>query len=554
MECLNQAPSLAYEAPSLQVILTLSAFLIGINVLHDIIDDLLHVGLLAQLILGAVFGAPLANILPSEVQKSIQALGYLGLLLLVFEGGMTTRLDILSSPKTLILAFLTGTIGILMPIALSMILLPFAYSFTYLESFVVGVSLSSTSLGTTLAVIGTASPKKDEKEKKDPIGDTDGIRLQSIREVRLPSSSTDTPAANRAELPITQNGQKLSGIMNTRIGTILIGAALLDDIIALVLSSVVRSLGSIANGKEQLKPWPIVRPFLSSFLLISGTVVLVRFVIKPLAPFSIRLQNHSQRVCGILAKFHLIWPRLGVLLWLAIICAFVSIADEIDSTDLIGAFCAGAFMIYAYKALPDRGFERLDPNHAFDEVKMIMHRILVPFFFASIGFAIPIKELFQGGTIWRGVLFSGLMACAKVMACMPVLIISFYGDRITIWSKMFIKIVFGKKGLDQQVNQNSRIESGGHMNQRPNRIWLPALFLGCSLVARGEIGFLIINIGRQVDILSCNSNSPTALLAFDVGVWAITLNTFIGPTLIGILLRSEGCLEEIEAGKWGIVS
>ncbi|PWN34702.1 uncharacterized protein FA14DRAFT_167294 [Meira miltonrushii] len=534
MECLNQAPSLAYEAPSLQVILTLSALLFGINVLHDVIDDLLHVGLLAQLILGAVFGAPLANILPSEVQKAVQALGYLGLLLLVFEGGMTTRLDILSSPKTLILAFVTGTIGILMPIALSMILLPFAYSFTYLESFVVGVSLSSTSLGTTLAVIGTASPKEDEKEKKNP-GNNNDIGMPILGDGQL-----DTPAVTSTDISATQNEQRLSGIMNTRIGTILIGAALLDDIVALVLSSVVQSLGSIAI-------WPVIRPFMSSFLLILGTVVLVRFVIKPLAPFSIRICNQSQRVHSFLAKFHTFWPRLGMLLWLAIICAFVSIADKIDSTDLIGAFCAGAFMIYAYKALPARSFKRLDPFHAFDEVKVIMHRILVPFFFASIGFAIPIKELFQGGTIWRGILFSGLMACAKVMACLPVLLVSFYGDRVA----SFFKSLFGKK---ETINQQNRIHTGNHVNRIQNRIWLPAIFLGCSLVARGEIGFLIINIGRQVGILSCTSDSPTALLAFDVGVWAITLNTFIGPTLIGILLRSKGCLEEIESGKWGVVS
>lgn len=542
MECLNQAPSLAYEAPSLQVILTLCAFLIGINVLHDVIDDLLHVGLLAQLILGAVFGAPLANILPSEVQKAVQALGYLGLLLLVFEGGMMTRLDILSSPKTLVLAFITGMVGILMPIALSMILLPFAYSFTYLESFVVGVSLSSTSLGTTLAVIGTASPKKGEKEKKNPSNTDDAIGMPILGEVQL-----ETPAVNSTDRSTNQNKQSLSGIMNTRIGTILIGAALLDDIVALVLSSVVQSLGSIATGKEQLRAWPIVRPFLSSFLLILGTVLLLRFIIKPLAPFSIRIYNQTQRMCDFFAKFHTIWPRFGMLLWLAIICAFVSIADEIDSTDLIGAFCAGAFMIHAYKALPDRKFKRLDPFHAFDEVKMIMHRILVPFFFASIGFAIPIKELFQGGTVWRGVLFSGLMACAKVMACLPVLLVSFYGDRIAV----FLRTLFGRKEVNTQYN---RTQNEGHENGQQNRIWLPAIFLGCSLVARGEIGFLIINIGRQVGILSCTSDSPTALLAFDVGVWAITLNTFIGPTLIGILLRSKGCLEEIEAGKWGIVS
>jgi Kef-type K+ transport system membrane component KefB len=512
--CSNVAPSLSYVKPSLQTILTLSAFLLSLNVLHDVFDRLLYAGILAQVVLGAVFGAPLANILSADVQSAVQSLGYLGLLLLVYEGGRSTRLDILSSPSTFFLALATGLTGIAMPIVLSMVLLPFAFQYTFLQSFVVGAALSSTSLGTTLAVISaTASASTDAQPEK--------------------GSLPDTRDDNAAEQRQATTAEK-QGFLDTRIGTILIGAALLDDIVALVLSSVIESLGGIQAGGGKLKVWPIVRPILTSILLLVGTILVARVVAKLLP----RLPRR-----GFNKRLHPYLPALGVTLWLAIVCAFISIADEIDSTDLIGTFCAGAFMVHVFDALrsssdPMTSVDAMNPDRAFYAVhQTVQSRLLSPFFFASIGFAIPVREMFTGTTVWKGVLYSGLMGVAKVMACLPVLLVSLYGSRCVDICRRLLR------RPDVQTT-----------NVRATRVWPPAVFLGLSLVARGEIGFLIINVARQAGILACTSDSPTALQAFDVGVWAITMNTFIGPTVIGILLRSKGILAEIQKGRWGFVT
>ena len=64
------------------------------------------------------------------------------------------------------------------------------------------------------------------------------------------------------------------------------------------------------------------------------------------------------------------------------------------------------------------------------------------------------------------------------------------------------------------------------------RSWKPATFLGMAMVARGEIGLLIIQVGlNQTPFLS----EP----AFVTAAWAIILNTIIGPMSVGLLLRRQ---------------
>ncbi|UZJ56282.1 hypothetical protein CBS101457_005602 [Exobasidium rhododendri] len=509
--CSNVAPSLPYVEPDLSTTLTLAAFLLFLNVAHDVMDRVLHAGLIAQLLLGAIFGSPLAAILPTSVETTVQSLGYLGLILLVVEGGMSTRLDILSSPKTFTLAMITGCAGMIFPIGLSMVLLPFAFRFSYLESFAVGASLSSTSLGTTFSVLNSAA--------------------------RSRQASSPTSKEQSAGTAYSQ------GLVNTRIGTVLIGAALLDDIVALVLSSVISTLGNTLQNNIAIAPWSIARPIVTSILLLVVTVLVSRFVARPLL---LHLAPRIQRwALGRMAQ-HPFCSLAGLTLYVAILCAFVSIAYVIGSTALLGAFCAGAFMTYLYSQLEQETGEDIasvNPHHAYSAIHAIQERILVPFFFASIGAAIPIKDLFQGETVWKGVLYSGLMAIAKVMACLPVL-------GLSLPLKRHFKRVLSHLRLSMPPSILVRED-----DQEVRKPWSPALLLGFSLVARGEIGFLIINVARQVGLVGCESDSPTASLAFNVAIWAITLNTFIGPTVVGIFVNSKGLMEEIEGNQaWGLVS
>jgi hypothetical protein len=71
----------------------------------------------------------------------------------------------------------------------------------------------------------------------------------------------------------------------------------------------------------------------------------------------------------------------------------------------------------------------------------------------------------------------------------------------------------------------------------------PAALLGAAMVARGEIGLLIVEIGY-------NSTPYVSDAGFYTAVWAILLNTIIGPMVVGILIKFKG--KEIGTGHWGI--
>lgn len=80
------APSLPYHEPGIRTILLDSSFLLLLNVVNFLLDKTLYCGLLGQVFLGVAFGTPGAKWLTTEVEHVIVQLGYLGLLLLVFEG------------------------------------------------------------------------------------------------------------------------------------------------------------------------------------------------------------------------------------------------------------------------------------------------------------------------------------------------------------------------------------------------------------------------------------------------------------------------------------
>jgi hypothetical protein len=63
------------------------------------------------------------------------------------------------------------------------------------------------------------------------------------------------------------------------------------------------------------------------------------------------------------------------------------------------------------------------------------------------------------------------------------------------------------------------------------------------MVARGEIGLLIIEVGY-------NETSYVSQDGFITAVWAILLNTIIGPVIVGNLVKYRG--KRIGEGEWGL--
>jgi hypothetical protein len=77
---------LPYKEPGIVTILVQSSFVLSLNVVNTLFDKLIFCGLLGQVFIGVAWGTPGAQWLGFDVEDSIVQLGYLGLILLVYEG------------------------------------------------------------------------------------------------------------------------------------------------------------------------------------------------------------------------------------------------------------------------------------------------------------------------------------------------------------------------------------------------------------------------------------------------------------------------------------
>jgi Kef-type K+ transport system membrane component KefB len=112
---------LEYHEPDIIGILILISFFVLLAVAEWLSDKIFRAGLIGQMVVGLIYGIPIADILAVAWQETFLALGYIGLILIIFEGGLTIRLDLLR--QNLVLSCIAALVGVLTPIALSFALL-----------------------------------------------------------------------------------------------------------------------------------------------------------------------------------------------------------------------------------------------------------------------------------------------------------------------------------------------------------------------------------------------------------------------------------------------
>ena len=335
---------LPYKEPGISAILSLASFLLLLNGARYALDRLLYCGIIGEILIGVIWGLPIGGTawLTQSTQEAIQALGYIGLISLVFEGGLSTDLTLLR--KNAYMSISIATLGLLMPIALSFILLVLPFSSSAgtvypspLAAFSAGASLCSTSLGTTFAILSSAN------------------------------------------------------LQRTRVGVVLVGAAMMDDVVGLVMVNIVTTLGSGETGG-----WIIARPIVSSFgslLVVLGFMV---FMLRPIWAWLVTspcgsqrtLTSHTSLVNRLRKTSTNLWhhiPNLNLLLSTLVLIALVTIASFINASLLFAAFIAGGVVTYIWGVT-----NSMEP--AFDQAplklyqqcyKQLMDFVLIPFFFVS---------------------------------------------------------------------------------------------------------------------------------------------------------------------------
>ncbi|KAE8155329.1 Cation/H+ exchanger [Aspergillus avenaceus] len=488
---------LPYHEPSIVEILVIISFFLFLSLAEWASAKVLRAGIIGQIAVGIIYGKPLADILQGDWQQTFLALGYVGLILIIFEGlycglssengvdvnhfagGLGARIDLLR--KNLLVSTLGAATGVCFPIGFSYLLLFLGFGYGAVETFIIGAALSATSLGTTFAVISSASKTVD--------------------------------------------------LAQTRVGSVLVSAAVIDDVVGLVLSSIISDLGKLDGGDANLG-WIIGRPIVASVAMAILTPLLTKYFFAPIfrkyIEFHFALYDHIS----------------NIILMTLVLCAFITIAAYAGTSVLFGAFLAGTFLSYLPSKRPDSPFvvasreegeQNIDKSptfvHTFEVyLQNVQMYLMEPLFFASMGFAIPFVQLWTGKRIWRGVLFTLLMVVAKFVV----------GAWVPLWQMLTMRKPKSDEASEEACSAGNRPEKRPGENKTT---LLSGLLLGSAMVARGEIGLLIIEIGY-------NSTSYVSQEGFITGVWAILLNTIIGPVTVGILVKVYG--ERIGQGEWGL--
>lgn len=346
--------------------------------------------------------------------------------LLTLLGGLTARLDLLK--ENLLLSLITAATGSAAPIALSFVLLYLGFGYGAVETFIIGAALSCTSLGTTVVVL-----------------------KESSRGVN-----------------ITQ----------TRAGTVLLSAAVIDDVAGLVMASVIQSLGDASETGDINLGWIIGRPIVVSVAMTVLTPLLARCLLR--TGYCRFVEPHITK-----------WGYPPMMIFMAaILCAFLSISSYAGTSVLYGSFLAGMLVPYlptdaedqhgATKAMESaahmRHHETLTFQNVFEHFLLdVQLYVLQALFFASTGFAIPFLGMWSGRAIWRGIAFSILMMLARLVV----------GIYLPLWTFMC---------RPREKSPHER-HSGSNHGSRIRQVITPALLVGLAMVARGEIGLLIIQIG-----------------------------------------------------------
>ncbi|OCT45352.1 Na+/H+ antiporter [Cladophialophora carrionii] len=518
--------ALAYHEPDIVTILKQSSFLLVLNILGFILDHVFYCGLVGQVLIGMAWGAPGAKILPQLFQETVTQLGYLGLIMIVFEGGLAASARSLG--RSVLLSISVALTGIAVPMALSFSLMGISKA-TRLQSFAAGAALCSTSLGTTFSLL------------------------------------------------------KTTGLTSSRLGTVLTSAAMLDDVVGLALVEVISSLGT---GRASLTATTVIRPVFVSLAFAIVLPVGCRLILKPvILRCSTALSQAATRSRFDSLGFSL---QLRFIFSTALLLALVTSASYAGASNLFAAYLAGAMSSWVDEVsvqactsrsddiahteaegkeghttittgigegaitpaqaashnpglvddttqkdptLPQQPFKsscglgpppndqaqsttvpadlrgNLDRESRTMEMYKTYYasavdRVLKPFFFASIGFSIPISKMFQGPVIWRGLVYAALMAIGKL--CCGLWLVRF----TTLSSgspKTVPRAVASPSGpMDPKSKQK---KPPLHRSLPQPRSLYPASILGCAMVARGEIGFLISALAATNGIFTSHDST-----------------------------------------------
>jgi Kef-type K+ transport system membrane component KefB len=292
------------------LLLVLATLLVTAKLLGAVAQRFGQPSVLGELVAGVLLGSSVFGLLDPS-QPVIHALSELGLIVLLFEIGLHT--DLRSMAKVAGTATTVGIVGVVMPFALGYLAVSEILGLGNVPALVCAAALTATSIGISARVL--------------------------------------------ADL----------GQLKTKEGQVVLGAAVLDDIIGLIVLSVVTSI--VVGGS-----WTVAG-------VVRTTVIAVGFIVVALTVGRFLARPVFSSIETIRAP--------GTLAVLALAFAFLlsSLAATSGSAMILGAFAAGIIL--------NGTAERVEIERA---ATTIGH-LLVPIFFASVGAAVELSAFRESGTL-----------------------------------------------------------------------------------------------------------------------------------------------------------
>lgn len=297
-----------YDIP--QLLLVLAALLVTAKLLGALAQRFGQPAVLGELLAGVLLGGSVFSLLDPS-QPVIHALSELGVIVLLFEIGLHT--DLRSMARVAGAATTVGTVGVIIPFALGYFAVSSILGLEQVPALVCAAALTATSIGISARVLSDI------------------------------------------------------GQLRTKEGQVVLGAAVLDDIIGLIVLSVVTSI--VVGGSWTFAG--VVRTTLIAVGFIVVALTVGRFLARPV--FS---SIESIRAPGTLAVI-----ALGFAFLLS------SLAASSGSAMILGAFAAGIIL--------NGTGERVE----IEKAATAIGHFLVPIFFASVGAAVELSAFGEPRTL-----------------------------------------------------------------------------------------------------------------------------------------------------------
>lgn len=177
------------------------------------------------------------------------------------------------------------------------------------------------------------------------------------------------------------------GLISTKMGSTIIGAAVVDDILGII----VLSAGLASSSSGTFSPEPIIRTLVISIAFIAVSIGILG---KIVAHFFDVLQ----------LRFGMEFREVSILPLFIMALSMAWFSELIGLSVIIGAFTAGIM-------LPLASHHREEIKRNIDPI----YRLLVPFFFIVFGVMVDLKASYS--MLWFGIILTMAAILGKVIGC-----------------------------------------------------------------------------------------------------------------------------------------